>query len=76
VAAFFSEDYTLVASYGDRTLSAYRAAALQSGVGCATGIVPPAADALATVTAEWLEQFERVQLILRLSARLRQLHGD
>lgn len=76
VAAFFSEDYTLVASYGDRTLSAYRAAARQAGIGCATGIVPPAADALATVTAEWLEQFERVQLILRLSARLRQLHGD
>jgi thiol-disulfide isomerase/thioredoxin len=77
VAAFFSEDFTPVLFYGDRTLSAYRAAARASlGAGCATGIAPPAADALAATTADWLEQFERVQLILRLSARLRERHGD
>jgi hypothetical protein len=63
--------------YGDRTLSAYRAsAASQLGGTCQTGIVPPAADALAAVTGDWLREFERVQLILRLSGRLRQLHGD
>lgn len=77
VAAFFSEDFTPVLFYGDRTLSAYRAAARASlGAGCATGIAPPAADALAATTADWLEQFERVQIILRLSARLRERHGD
>ena len=77
VAAFFSEDFTPVLFYGDRTLSAYRAAARASlGAGCATGVAPPAADALAATTADWLEQFERVQLILRLSARLRERHGD
>jgi thiol-disulfide isomerase/thioredoxin len=77
VAAFFSEDFEPVLFYGDRTLSAYRAAArAQFGESCASGAVPPAADALAAVTAEWLEQFERVHLILRLSARLRKLHGD
>ena len=76
VAAFFSEDFTPLLFFGDRTLSAYRAAAGQSGIGCPTGLVPPGHDALATVTAEWLEQFERVQLMLRLSARLRQIHGD
>jgi hypothetical protein len=38
--------------------------------------VPPAAEAVAAVTADWLDQFERVQLILRLSGRLRQLNGE
>ena len=77
VAAFFSEDFTPVLAFGDRTLSAYRiAAAAQTGAGCPSGILPPAADALTLTTADWLDQFERVQLILRLSGRLRQLHGD
>ena len=75
--AFFSEDFTPVLFYGDRTLSAYRAAAAaEFGATCPTGVAVPPADALAAVTADWLEQFERVQLILRLSGRLRQLHGD
>ena len=77
VAALFSEDFTPVLFYGDRTLSAYRAAAAaEAGQSCASGAVPPPADAVAAVTADWLAEFERVQLILRLSGRLRQLHGD
>jgi thiol-disulfide isomerase/thioredoxin len=77
VAAFFSEDFAPVLFYGDRTLSAYRAAAAaQLGSSCASGAAPPAADALAATTADWLDQFERVQLILRLSARLREKYGD
>lgn len=77
VAAFFSEDFTPVLFYGDRTLSAYRAAAAaQLGASCATGAVPPAADAIAAVVTDWLDQFERVHHILRLSARLREKHAD
>lgn len=77
VVAFFSEDFTPVLFYGDRTLSAYRAsAAAQLGASCPTGAVPPPADATAAVVADWLDQFERVHHILRLSARLRQKHGD
>lgn len=77
VAAFFSEDFTPVLIYGDRTLSAYRAAAsAQFGDSCASGAVAPPVDQIAAVVSDWLEQFERVHLILRLSARLRQLHGD
>ena len=77
VAMFLSEDYTPILFYGDRTLSAYRAAAqAQLGESCASGAAPPPADAIAAVVADWLDQFERVQLILRLSGRLRQLHGD
>lgn len=77
VAMFLSEDFTPIFFYGDRTLSAYRAAsAAQVGESCASGTVPPAAAAIAAVTSDWLDQFERVQLILRLSGRLRELHGD
>jgi hypothetical protein len=77
VAAFFSEDFTPILFYGDRTLSAYRAAvATQLGESCASGAAPPPADAIAAVVADWLDQFERVHHILRLSARLRQKHAD
>jgi hypothetical protein len=77
VAAFLSEDFTPVLFYGDRTLSAYRAAAAaQLGSSCASGAVPPPPDAIAAVVADWLDQFERVQLILRLSGRLREKHKD
>ena len=76
VAAFFSEDFTPILFYGDRTLSAYRAATAQLGTSCPTGAVPPPADAIAAVVADWLDQFERVHHILRLSGRLRQKHGD
>jgi hypothetical protein len=38
--------------------------------------VPPPADAIAAVVSDWLDQFERVHHILRLSARLRQKHSD
>ena len=31
---------------------------------------------LAEVTQDWLNEFERVQWLLRLSPRLRQMHGD
>ncbi len=74
---FLSEDFQEVARYGDRTLATYRhKAATQLGPACPTGLVPPDADLLAAVIQEWLNEFERVQLLLRLSARLREKHGD
>lgn len=75
--AFLSEDWHLVVFYGDKTLSAYRAAAAaQMGASCATGLATPPADAVAAATADWLDEFERVQLILRLSGRLREKYGE
>jgi thiol-disulfide isomerase/thioredoxin len=77
VALFLAEDHELCAVYGDRTLNRYRAlAARQLGPSCPTGIVPPGADELAATLQDWLNEFERVQLMLRLSARLRQKHND
>lgn len=77
VALFLAEDHELCAVYGDRTLNRYRAlAARQLGPSCPTGIVAPGADELAATLQDWLNEFERVQLMLRLSARLRQKHND
>ncbi len=77
VVVFLSEDWNEVFRYGERTLSIYRKmAADQLGPACPTGLVPPADEALRTITAEWLNEFERAHLILRLSPRLRARHGD
>ncbi len=77
MVVFLSEDFEEVARYGDRTASRYRQlAAEQLGPSCPTGIVPPSDDVTATVAAEWLDEFERAQLVLRLSPRLRERHND
>jgi thiol-disulfide isomerase/thioredoxin len=77
VTVFFSEDGFEVARYGERTLSKYRKMMLDSaGDSCPTGLLATGDSLLAQVTQEWLDEFERVQWLLRLSARLRQKHGD
>lgn len=77
VALFLAEDHELCSVFGDRTLNRYRAlAARQLGPSCPSGITPPGADELTGTVQDWLNEFERVQLMLRLSARLRQKHGD
>ena len=74
---WMAEDFEFVSLLGDRTLPRYRAmAARQLGPACPLpGAALPADEAAATLQA-WLDEFERVQLILRLSGRLRQRHGD
>jgi hypothetical protein len=77
VALFLAEDHELCSAFGDRTLQRYRALAVrQLGPSCPTGIVPPGAEELAATLQDWLNELERIQLMLRLSARLRQKHGD
>jgi thioredoxin-like negative regulator of GroEL len=77
VVLLLAEDDELCSTYGDRPLSRYRAlAARQLGPSCPTGIVPPAGDELAATLADWLAEVERVQLMLRLSGRLRKKYGD
>ncbi len=77
VVVFLSEDMQEVSRYGDRTISRYRQlAAEQLGPMCPTGIVPPSDDATAAVVSDWLAEFERVQLLLRISPRLRERHND
>ena len=77
VVVFLSEDGFEVFRYGERTLSTYRRlAAEQLGPACPTGFVLPPERTLVEVTAEWLAEFERAQLILRLSPRLRSKYAD
>ena len=72
VVVFLSEDWFEVSRYGERTVSIYRRlAAEQLGPACPQGLSHPPREALAAITAEWLAEFERAQLILRLSPRLR-----
>ncbi len=77
VVVFLSEDDQFLGLYGDRTLAKYQQLAVdQLGPSCPTGIAPPHQSLLDAVTQEWLNEFERAQLMLRLSSRLRQKHGD
>jgi thiol-disulfide isomerase/thioredoxin len=74
---FFSEDGYEVTRYGEHTLSKYRQVMRdQTGTSGPTGLVLPSEPLPALVTQDWLNEFERVQWLLRLSPRLRQMHGD
>lgn len=74
---WMAEDFEFVHLLGDRTLSRYRAiAATQLGPACPLpGAAVDPSDA-AAVVQDWVNEFERVHLILRTSGRLRQKHGD
>ena len=77
VVVFLSEDDRWCATAGDRTVNRYRAIALRKlGPLCPTGIVPPDKEELAATLADWLNEVERVQLMLRLTPRLRQKYQD
>lgn len=77
VMVMLSEDFAEVSRYGERTLSAYRRmAAERLGPACPVGVRPPEGDHLVAITQEWLDEIERAQLLLRLSHRLRERHGD
>ena len=66
VALFMAEDFELCSIFGDRTLARYRAQAAQRlGPACPTGIVAPGNAEVAATLADWLNEFERIQLMLR-----------
>lgn len=75
VVVFLSEDFWEVGRFGDRLLNVYRAkAAREVGVGSSAGVLSP--KALAADMSEWIDIFERMQIMLRLSPPLRRRHGD
>jgi thiol-disulfide isomerase/thioredoxin len=77
VAVFFSEDGQEVARYGERTLARYRQLVSQLvGESCAPGLVKGDDPVQVQIVQDWLNEFERVQWMLRLSPRLRKIHGD
>lgn len=77
VVIFMAEDFEFVSLLGDRSLTRYRAiAAKQLGAACAVPGAPVPDDELAGTLQDWLDEVERVHLLLRLSTRLRQKHND
>jgi len=77
VALFLAEDFELCSLFGDRTINRYRALAKKHlGAACPIGIAAPDADELTATLRDWLDEFERIQLMLRLSSRLRLIHKD
>lgn len=75
---FFNEEGEVLGRNGDRTLTRYRAmAASQFGAACPTGIIGDSGDpVLNGVVQDWLNEFERMHWICRLSPKLRQKHND
>ena len=75
---FLSEDSKPTGRFGDRTLSRYRqlAAQLNNLDSAAAGATISSDDTFSAVVQDWLNEFERNQLILRTSPRLRRKHGD
>jgi len=72
-----SEDFLPVSREGDRTLSRYRQMATdQLGAACPTGLGLDSDPTTQLVVQDWVDIFERAQLILRLSPSLRKKHND
>lgn len=75
VTYFLAEDFEPVSRFGDRTLSRYRSMA-RKALGDDAVPAPAPADPVREVLSEVLDEFERVHLLLRLSARWREQYGD
>lgn len=76
ITFFMAEDFEPVSVIGDRTLSRYRSMARKALPEWDALLPAPPEDPVRKVLDEVLEEFERVQLVLRLSGRLRQKYGD
>jgi hypothetical protein len=76
IVVFLTEDFWEIGRFGDRLLSTYRRKAQRDlGASCPVAYATPT-DELAAERDEWLDIFERMLLMARLSPPLRQRHGD
>ncbi|MDP7006392.1 MAG: thioredoxin family protein [Phycisphaerales bacterium] len=74
---FMAEDFESVTVFGDKTLSRYRSiASRQLGSACDLPGIDIPTNELNETIQDWMNEFERIQLLLRLSGRLRNKHGD
>ncbi|MEM1110110.1 MAG: thioredoxin family protein [Planctomycetota bacterium] len=77
IVIFAAEDFEIVGWSGDKLLSRYRIAAAQAlGANCPLPGAPVSQEDLNAELQDWIDEFERVHLLLRLSGRLRQKHSD
>lgn len=76
-ALFLNEDFEFCGLMGDKTLSRLRASAAKHlGASCPLPGAELPADETAATIQDWVNEFERIHLLLRLSAKLRQRYGD
>lgn len=75
VTWLMAEDGAPCARFGDRTLGRYRSMARRT-LGDDAVIAPAPSDPVRAVLQEVLDEFERVQLMLRISPRWREKYGD
>ncbi len=76
VVVFLTEDFWEIGRFGDRMLSTYRRKAQRDlGASCPVAYNIPENE-LAVERDEWLDVFERMLLMARLSPPLRQRHND
>ncbi|MBL8876367.1 MAG: thioredoxin family protein [Phycisphaerae bacterium] len=74
---FLNEDLEFVSILGDRSLTRYRAIASKAlGASCPLPGAPVPADEIAATRQDWLNELERVHLLVRLSPKLRHRHND
>jgi len=76
VTWFMAEEFHPCSRIGDRSLSRYRAMARKALGDASPVLAPPPVHPVRRVLDEMLDEFERVELLLRLSPRLRERHGD
>lgn len=75
VVVFLTEDFWEVGRFGERLLSLYRSkAAREIGRGVDQGQLSP--KSLTRETSDWMDVFERMLLMVRLSPPLRRKHND
>ena len=76
ITFFMAEDFEPCSRIGDRSLSRYRSMARKALGADAPVLAPTPDDPVRTVLQELLDEVERIQWMLRLSPRLRALHGE
>lgn len=76
-AIFANEEFDFVSLMGDKSLARLRAVAAKSlGANCPLPTAEVPADEIRATMGDWLGEVERVHLLLRLSPKLREKHGD
>ena len=77
VIVCLSEDFFELSRFGDRHLSVYRnKVEKELGAACDPGILLPEKFDLELEISEWVDYFERLQLMLRLAPALRERYKD
>ena len=77
MVVFLTEDWFEVGRFGDRLLTVYRRkAATEIGPACPVPYAVPPQGELTAERDEWVDIFERMLLMTRLSPPLRQRYGD